>query len=80
MASSTNQRVKDTVADVLRVPPYRVTDEASLTRDLSADSLDVIELGLHIEEDFGIEISKQDMAGFNCVGDITSYLSARGVE
>src|SRR5688500_12851706 len=63
------ERVRRIIADQLGVAPDRVVDSASLL-DLGADSLDVIELILHLEKEFALEITDEDAERLLTVGDV----------
>lgn len=79
------ERVRDIAADKLSVEPDDVKLESSFTEDLEADSLDVVELIMALEEEFGdddtpLEISDEDAENLNTVQDVVDYLSAKGVD
>jgi acyl carrier protein len=81
--SSIEQRVLAIVAEQLRVPSDDVTAESHLLDDLNADSLDVVDLTIAIEEEFSsddepIEISEDAAAEMRTVQDIISYLEDHG--
>ncbi|HEX7824623.1 MAG TPA: acyl carrier protein [Mycobacterium sp.] len=65
---TTAERVRALIAEHLCVAPEQVTDDAVLTTDLNADSLDVIEVTMAIEEDFDIEIRDDEMNKAETVG------------
>ena len=67
------EKVKSIVADQLDVEEEKVTAEASITEDLGADSLDVVDLVMSIEEEFDIEIPDEAVENIKTVGDIVSY-------
>ena len=78
------ERVRDITADKLSVDADEITPESSFTEDLNADSLDVVELIMAIEEEFGsdeqpLEISDEDAENIRTVNDAVSYLSDRGI-
>src|SRR5688500_17560300 len=75
--SSRAERVRRIVADQLGIAPERVVDSASLL-DLGADSLDMVELILHLEAEFSLEIPDEDAERFLTVGDIVAYVESRG--
>ena len=70
------EKVKSIVADQLDVEEEKVTAEASITEDLGADSLDVVDLVMSIEEEFDIEIPDEDVENIKTVGDIVSYIES----
>ncbi|MBE3577366.1 MAG: acyl carrier protein [Limnochordales bacterium] len=69
-------RVKKIVAEQLQVEPERVTPEASFVDDLGADSLDIVELVMAFEEEFGMEISDEEAEKIQTVGDVIQYIKA----
>ena len=70
------EKVKSIVADQLDVEEEKVTVEASITEDLGADSLDVVDLVMSIEEEFDIEIPDEAVENIKTVGDIVSYIES----
>lgn len=69
-------RVKEIIVDQLGVDEDAVTMEASFVDDLGADSLDIVELVMALEEDFGIEIPDEDAEKIATVGDAVEYIKA----
>lgn len=65
------------IAEHLCVEPERVTDDANLTEDLSADSLDAIELAMKFEERFGIQLSDDEVDGAVTVGDLIKAVTEK---
>ncbi|MCA9510106.1 MAG: acyl carrier protein [Myxococcota bacterium] len=68
-------RIRDLVARQLGVDLGKVTAQASILDDLGADSLDVVELVMSIEESFDIEIPDEAIEGMRTIGDIESYVA-----
>ena len=64
----------------LGVSEDEVTLEASFKEDLDADSLDLFELVMALEEEYDVEIPSDDLAELNTVGDVINYLKDKGVE
>ncbi|WP_077615053.1 acyl carrier protein [Caenibacillus caldisaponilyticus] len=69
-------RVKKIVAERLDVDEADVTPEASFKEDLEADSLDVVELVMELEDEFGLEISDEDAEKILTVGDVVEYIKS----
>lgn len=76
--SDVQDRVKNIVVDLLGVDEGRVIADARFREDLEADSLDLVELIMAFEEEFGGEISDEDAQNINTVGDAVKYISERG--
>lgn len=73
--ASTEERVKQIVAEQLGVDDVQVTLEASFMEDLGADSLDTVELVMALEEEFDVEISDEDAEKIQTVQDAVDYIS-----
>jgi acyl carrier protein len=69
-------RVKEIIVDQLGVDEETVTPEASFVEDLGADSLDIVELVMALEEEFGIEIPDEDAEKIATVMDAVEYIKA----
>ena len=74
------EKVKETIIEQLGVADTAVTTEASFIDDLGADSLDIVELVMALEEEYDVEIPSDDLAELNTVGDVINYLKDKGVE
>lgn len=70
-------KLKTIVMDRLSVDEEQVTPEASFVEDLSADSLDIVELIMGIEEEFDIEIPDEDAEKLTTVGEATEYIKSK---
>jgi acyl carrier protein len=73
-----NPKVREIVVEQLGVDPERVKAEASFIDDLGADSLDIVELVMAMEEEFGIEIPDSDAEKLRTVQDVQNYLQSKG--
>jgi acyl carrier protein len=69
------RRVIEIIVEQLGVSEEEVTLEASFIEDLGADSLDLVELIMAMEEEFGIEISDEDAEKIQTVQDVVSYIN-----
>ena len=67
-------KLKPVIAEQLGVDEGEVTDTASFTEDLNADSLDLVELIMSLEEQFGLQISDEDAEKLTTVGEAVEYL------
>jgi acyl carrier protein len=74
LAQDVFDKVKKIIVDQLSVEEAEVTPEASFLEDLGADSLDIVELIMALEEEFGVEIPDEDAEKIACVGDAVSYI------
>ncbi len=74
MAASAFDRVRDIIVEQLGVEPNEVTMEANFRDDLEADSLDLVELIMQFEEEFGGEISDEEAQKIVTVGDAVKFL------
>ncbi|MFD1067172.1 MULTISPECIES: acyl carrier protein [Oceanobacillus] len=71
------EQVKSIIADRLDVDEEKVVLEASFKDDLEADSLDVVELVMELEDEFDIEIADEDAEKINTVGDAVDYINSK---
>jgi acyl carrier protein len=70
-------KLKPVIAEQLGVDESEVTDSASFTEDLNADSLDLVELIMSLEEQFGLQISDEDAEKLTTVGEAVDYIYER---
>ena len=64
------EEVKAILARQLRVAPERVTMDAQIKKDLGADSVDILQLLMRLEDDYGIVVPDEKLANFETVGDV----------
>ena len=69
------QRVREIVAEQLERDVNEVTNAASLIDDLGADSLDIVEMVMKMEEEFGIEIPDEEAEKIKTVNDVIQYIT-----
>ncbi len=74
------EQVTAIIAEHLDVEMREVTMEASLIDDLGADSLDIVELVMVVEEQFGIEVPDEDAENMETVGDVIAYVEKKVAE
>ncbi|MCB0033046.1 MAG: acyl carrier protein [Anaerolineales bacterium] len=77
MSSNVSERVKAIIIDLLGVEEDEVVPSASFRDDLEADSLDLVELIMSFEEEFGGEISDEEAQKITTVGEAIEYVSTR---
>ena len=70
-------RFKKCVVDVLSVEPEKVTMEAKFGEDLDADSLDLVELVMALEEEFGVEVPEEELDGIQTVGEAYQLITSK---
>lgn len=71
-------KIKDIIVEQLGVDPEKVKPEASFIDDLGADSLDIVELVMAMEEEFDLEIPDEDAEKLKTVHDVQDYLAKKG--
>ncbi len=77
MAATVEERVKNIICDQLAVEPEKVKAEASFIEDLGADSLDIVELVMTMEEEFDLDIPDDDAEKMKTVGDVIKYVTSK---
>jgi len=73
---STDNRVKEIIVEQLGVNESEVTPEAKFVDDLGADSLDLVELVMALEEEYNLEITDEDAEKIQTVGDAIEYIKS----
>ena len=74
------ERVKEIITEQLNLEGVEITESSSFKGDLNADSLDLFELVMAFEEEYGIEIPSEDLEKISTVGDLMEYMKSKGVE
>ena len=73
-------KMKEIIADQLSVDADTITEATSFKDDLGADSLDLFELVMALEDEYSVEIPADDLQQMATVGDVINYLKGKGVE
>ncbi len=71
------ERVIKLISDATKIDSAKITMQTSFVDDLNLDSLDIVELMMKMEDEFGIEIPEEDAEGLKKVEDVVTYLSKR---
>ena len=73
-------RMKEIIAEQLNVDEDMITEASGYKEDLGADSLDLFELVMALEDEYSVEIPADDLTNLLTVGDVMNYLKEKGVE
>ena len=76
MASAVETKVKEIISEQLGVGQDEVTPDASFIEDLGADSLDIVELVMALEEEYDMEISDEEAEKIRTVQDVVTYIES----
>lgn len=74
------ERMKPIIAEQLSVEVSEIKENSNFKEDLGADSLDLFELVMALEEEFGVEIPSEDLESIATVNDVIEYLKGKGVQ
>ena len=74
------EKIRDILVEQLDLDPEEIVENASFRDDLGVDSLDLYDLLMTIEEEYGFEFPAEDMAELDTIGDVVNYLSDHGIE
>ena len=73
-------KIKSIISEVLSIDADGITEETTFVDDLGADSLDLLELVMALEDEYNIEIPAEELTELATVGDVIEYLKGRGIE
>ena len=74
------EKMKEIIAEQLNCDAGSITPETSFKEDLGADSLDLFELVMALEDEYSVEIPSEELQDLTTVGAVIDYLKAKGVE
>ena len=74
------EKMKEIIAEQLNCDAESITPEPSFKEDLGADSLDLFELVMALEDEYSVEIPSEELQDLTTVGAVIDYLKAKGVE
>lgn len=74
------ERMRELISEQLNCDAEMITPDTSFKDDLGADSLDLFELVMALEDEYNVEIPAEELAELNTVGDVIEYLKNTGVE
>lgn len=75
MSDMVIDKVKDVINDTLSFGSDEITMDTDFANDIKADSLDLVELSMALEENFGIQIPDEDLPNLHTVGDVVNYIN-----
>ena len=74
------EKVIEIIQEQLNLEGVTITEESSFKDDLGADSLDLFELVMAVEEEYGVKIPTEELEKLTTVGSVVEYLKAQGIE
>ena len=74
------EKMVQMISEQLNIDASTIREDSSFKDDLGVDSLDLYELVMAMEDEFGIEIPTEDLEGLQTVGDVVKYLQDKGIE
>ena len=75
-----SEKMKSIIAEQLNIDASEISLESSFKDDLNADSLDLFEMVMVLEDNYGVEIPSEDLEKLLTVGDVVNYLKDKGVD
>ena len=73
------EKIQKIIADVLNIEPEKITMESAFVDDLNADSLDLFELIMSLEEEYSTEIPTDELENLTTIQSVIDYLGAKGI-
>lgn len=73
------EKIRMILSEQLNLDPEEITEESSFKDDLGVDSLDLFEMVMGLEDEYGFEIPAEELANLKTVGEVISYLEEHGV-
>ena len=80
MENFMSEKMKSIIATQLNIDESEITLESNFKDDLNADSLDLFEMVMALEDNYGVEIPSEDLEKLLTVGDVVNYLKDKGVD
>ena len=74
------EKIKEMLAEQFNCDPEKLNEDTSFRDDLGADSLDLFELVMAVEDEYSIEIPAEELADVNTIGDVINYLKEKGID
>lgn len=75
------EKIADIIAEQLHVSPgMMITEDTSFKHDLRADSFELMELVMALEEEYGIKVEDEELENFETVGDVINYIKSQGID
>lgn len=74
------EKMKEIISEQLSVDADTITENSNFKEDLAADSLDLFELVMALEDEYSVEIPAEDLQNLQTVGEVMNYLKEKGVE
>lgn len=74
------KKISEIIAEQLSVSVSEISEETKFKEDLGADSLDLFELVMALEDEYSIEIPQEDLESLKTVGSVISYLKSKGID
>jgi len=74
------EKIREIIAGQLNIDPEKINADTNFRTDLSADSLDLLELVMALEDEYEMNIPTEDLEKVETVGDVIEYLKNRGIE